>query len=680
MGPLGKPEDNGLGERGRRGSIGMEKRRGNRREEEGGVSASVRWKWIAGFLAVLIFEFILWFWRQVVDPFPDFMYLEFFSSFQNYLSLSQHLGNDLFRLIEFSGLEDYPLGFFVYPWLISGLGLQEIFLEDPWLLGLFMTIPLALLPLCTRWNRGRTLAYFTLVFLFPGTQILLKSMNPQAPIVVYTLCSLGFLFSFLRQPRSYKLLVFFLFAWFAIAIKHLGAFYVAIIIFTLVLWKFLRRESLRLELILSLALFVTTLPIYYASQSLEYLIYVIRVHNPFFTEWAYLGLAVLVLALNILGFWILRQRTGSRRVPRVFQGLGVIFASMFFWQVVLFVELNDMATHIASGVCLLATLWACVFVVRKYDVTSVETLKLLLAINLLGYTSVLYLTLVGHTSSIFLLPVVLILYLWIEQAQGWKKGAVLGVLFLVYSNFFPSQEFFEKTFNDDEVYRRMFNTERQNPLGWARSDITQARRDLIKILESYEYKERHYEQRLKIGCVGMDLESFGFHVNYELYFPEIESSEILPAEITSTAYESIEKFHKNSKVSGELLVFHQWVDQALLPVLIYKEPEEPKSPRLVMERAMDELMEREAGTFEMEEIDDEIVEIFVPYVLWTPSLKKIYEFHEFSFGKDRYHVLVHSSLAKRRSLPTGPNYYLTKDLKERVYGGEEEEVEEAEEL
>jgi len=336
---------------------------------------------------------------------------------------------------------------------------------------------------------------------------------------------------------------------------------------------------------------------------------------------------------------------------------------MFFWQIVLCVPLNDLATHIASGVCLLATLWGSIFVVRKYDVMSVETLKLLLAINLLGYTSVLYLTLVGHTSSIFLLPVLLILYLWIEQAHSWKKGAVLGVLFLVYGNFFPSQEFFERTFNDDEVYWRMFNTQRQNPLGWERSDITQARRDLIKILESYEYKDRHYEQMLKVGCVGLNLNIFGFYANYELNIPEIEASQILPTGITSNAYKSIERFYRHPTVSDRVLIFHQWVDQALLPVLIYKVREELKSPRLVMERAMEALLERGFNASEMWEIDDEIVKVFIPYILWKPSLQKFYEFHEFSFGQDRYRVLVHQSLTKPRNRLTGLNHYLTRDLK-----------------
>ena len=58
-------------------------------------------------------------------------------------------------------------------------------------------------------------------------------------------------FSYLRNPRKDKLVAFFIFAWLAIAIKHLGGFYFVICFLTVFLWRFLRFEKPVIEMYLA---------------------------------------------------------------------------------------------------------------------------------------------------------------------------------------------------------------------------------------------------------------------------------------------------------------------------------------------------------------------------------------------------------------------------------------------
>ena len=141
------------------------------------------WKGVGAFCAVLFYETFLSLWRLYVSPSPDFQYPEFFSNFNDYLVLSQYLGNDLSRLIQLGFDSDYPLGFALFPWLITGWGLQDLFLLNPWLVNLFFTIPMALVPAFMPWSKKQSIFYWVLIFFFPGTQIFLKGFNPQAPIL-----------------------------------------------------------------------------------------------------------------------------------------------------------------------------------------------------------------------------------------------------------------------------------------------------------------------------------------------------------------------------------------------------------------------------------------------------------------------------------------------------------------
>ena len=632
------------------------------------TQSTVLWKVLGGICAFCFFEAFLYIWRKEVDPFPDYMYLEFFSIFNNYLVLSQHLGNDLLKLIMLSGQQDYPFGFFAFPWLISAFGAQDFFLNDPWFFTIFMTLPLAFLPLVMNWSRARILWYYLLIFLFPGTQILLKSWNVQTLIVAYTFCALTIYFSYLREPRPYKIILFLLFAWLSITIKHLGAFYFTIIFLTIFLWRILRREKPKLELAAAGFLALSTLPLY-PSQSLYYLPWVIQSHNPYFSGIAYLVLGALVLVAGTLGLVMLQRHLGSQPLPRFFQSIWWLLGGMILWKLILYIPLGELGTHLAAAGCLIVTIGGSFIFIRRFQCRSAEALRTLLLINLFGYSSVLYLSLVGHTSNIFLLPMMLLLFIWIEQVIHFKKVLVAGAVFLVYGNFFPSQHLFDAYLGDDEAYRRLFNTEEQNPLGWDKSQLSKSRRDLIRIFELYEYPDSLYEEKIKIGSIDINMEAFGFRADYVLHFPEIETLELLKERRIKKAIDAISHWHGTGKRERIDDLFSSWVKKGLVPVLISPihaedDDEEEFLPEQRMKEAVDNLLEMEIDESEIKEIDDEIIKILIPYILSRPSLEKKYDFHGFHFGEDEYQVMVHQSLQERETPPSGPNYYLARELAE----------------
>lgn len=626
--------------------------------------ATSLWKFGIGIFAFLSLETFLYLWRTVVDPFPDYMYLEFFSIFNNYMVLSQYIGNDITTLIELSGLRDYPLGFFLIAWSVALVGLQQFFLSDPWFLSVFMTIPLVFAVQMMHWSRKKILWYLVLILLFPSTHILLKSWNVQSLIVVYTFCALLTYFSHIKDPRGYKIIIFAVFAWLSIIIKHLGAFYFTIIFLTIFLWRLLRGEKPLGELAIALVLLFSSLP-FYPSESFSYLPWVIQSHNPYISGTTYLLCGALILITGIFGIIFLRRHIKEHVNLSLHSNVIWLMAGILVWKLILFTPLEEFETHLAAIIFLGLTISGSIFVVRKFNPTSYEALQLLLLINLFGYSSVLYLSLVGHTCTIFLLPMLLLLFVWIEYVHCIRQVTAAALIFLTYINFFPSQDFFTEYLGADEAYRRLFNTDQQNPLGWQKSGLTQSRRDLIKILELYEYPKWMYEKKLKIGSTNIELESFGFTADYIRYFPEVEIRNPLAEELIRTAVHAIHNWQINGRVEKLDSLFSDWIRKGIIPVMITpstNNKDEDFVPEERLRQAVKAFMEREIEDSELEQLGDEIVKILIPYTLLKPQLMKNFQQHSLFYGDSEYVVLVHQSLNFRSKSTGGHNYYLAREL------------------
>ena len=616
--------------------------------------ASQRWKAWGAVCAFLVYELYLFAWRLYVDPSPDFQYPEFFSNFNNYLILSQYLGNDVFRLIELGFDSDYPLGFALFPWLISGWGLQDIFLSDPWLLNIFFTAPLAFLPVLTNWSKGRCCFYWLMIFLFPGTQILLKGFNPQAPILVYTLCAFCCYFSYLREPGKDKLAAFFLLAWVAISIKHLGAFYFTIFFLTLFVWRFLRREKPWLEVRMAFLLGICCYPFYPIDGLIFYFSHVVTSHNPFFS----LGEFFLILGLALFGgtfsLLLLRRFMGKEKMGRRFGVIWIPVAAVLFWQISIYVPLNPTQSMVAAAVCVLVTFLMGVFLILRFDFRCVPSLESFLVWNLLGYSSALYLSLVGHTSYIFLLPLMLMVWFCCSEVESYFRGMVLILGFGLMSQFFPTQKTISRILEDDQFYYRLFNTEGQNPLGWQKNHLAKARKELVQILEAYLYEMERYENGLSIGCLEVDLDVFGFYFDVQTYFPIPNSNKIFP--------DSIFKVHLGNIKRGNLQFFDKWHIGGWIPVLIAETPKGEESLDKLLRDEIEDLKNQADEGSEIWRFEKELLKIFILHLRMNKALQAYYEKHQFHFGDRVFDVYVHTSIPKRKLSPRGANYYLYQQI------------------
>ena len=618
------------------------------------TTSSDLWKGLGAVCAVLFYEAFLGLWRLYVRPSPDFQYLEFFSNFLNYLTLSQYLGNDFPRLIQLGFDSDYPLGFAILPWLIVGWGAQELFLNNPWFLNIFFTIPIALVPAFMPWSKKQCTFYWGIIFFFPGTQILLKGFNPQAPILVYSLVALLAYFSYLRAPRKDKLIAFFMFAWLAMSIKHLGVFYFAIFFLTTLVWRFLRSEKPTLELGLALLLALSLIPVYPIESLGFYLSHVITAHNPYFSMWQFLIILFVSLVGGTFGMLALKRRMGKNNLATLLSAPMLLIGGMIVWFLCTYLQLSSMVSVLSAGLCVILSFIAGGWFIIKNDATSVDALEVLVTSNLFGYSTALYLSLVGHTSYIFILPLLLMIALLLNQVTCIQKLVKISILMVFLSNFFPSQQLISQLFDAHNYYFRIFNTIDQNPLGWQKSHLAGARKDLIKILERYDYDLSFYESGIKVGCFGIDLDMFGFHFDVLTHFPTPDSNKIFQDSFFKLYFASIKE--------RDLNIFDSWIERAQIPILIAKRPRAEDSLKQLLDKALSDLIAQASEASEVWHFERDLFEILMLRLRMRPDLAAHYSHDSFGFGEEVFDFFIHKEIRPRRTSITGPNYYLYREI------------------
>lgn len=615
------------------------------------------WKVLYGVLAILSFEALLFLWRSHVEPSPDYQYPEFFSNYINYLVISKYLGNDWNTIIKLGFDSDYPLGFAVFPWLISGWNIQNIFISNPWLWNLFMTIPLALLPIFTNWNKKQTLVYFLLIFFCPCTQVMLKGFNPQSPIIVYALCALALLLGKRQDKNKARILAFLIFSGLAISIKHMGAFYFVIIFMCLIAWQFLRYQSALKEICLGLLLVLICMPAYPLEGLKFYLAHVVTSHNPFLSMWAflvYLGLSLVAVALVLC---VLRKKQGKAEFPDLFNSDYFVIISLVTWFLIPWLQISRLQSVIFSGIIVLLMILISVYLVKCYDCTSEKALKGLIAFYLIGFSSAMYLSLVGHTPYIFMLSVSFSVYLFIDSNKINISAIMILIIFLIISNFFPSHLTMRQKFEDADYYTRLFITEIQNPLGWQRNPLKNARQELIKILESYHYSPEQYEEGIKIGCIDLDLDMFAFLYDVQNHFPNSHSNKILPEEL-------FRKNLQNLILNQDTEFLNADLKSGEIPIFIYRSIPANEIQALSKETFSD-FQKNVLPHKKFWEMEEDLIRIIILHLNQSPEILRNYRRNHFRMGDHIFEVLVHKSLKLRTKAADGPNYYLQKLLKNR---------------
>ena len=612
------------------------------------------WKFLYACGAFLFYVLAFRLWQGVVTPSPDFQYPEFYSNFVNYLVLSKYIGNDFFYILGVSFDSDYPLGFSLFPLVISFLGLQDVFIQDPWLLNLVFYLPLCAIPLLFDWERRRAILFYLIAWFFPVTQIVFKGFNPQTPIILMALLSLCFYFRYLQSLRKSHLLGFLFFAWFAIIIKHLGVFYLGVFFLTVFFWRILRREQPILELKLAVILAIFSLPFYPLEGVKFYFSHVVSAHNPVLGTLGFFifSLTALTLIWGIL--MLLRRIEGSGELPLVLRTPTLLWTCFSLTALYLLADTDADYSVLLSVITLCMGLLATAILITRYNLTTPRGLSYLVCVSLFTASTTLYLSMVGHTAYIGYLPLLLILVLMVNEVSLKTLGPWLTLMVCVgLSNFFPSRDQISKILGDEHFYFRFFYTVDQNPLGWQKNPLFEARQDFVRILELYQYDFGLYQEGLPMDSIDLDLDVFGFLYDFKNHFPTPKTDLVEPEEFIRDHFAQI----KNRDFS----IFQKWLEEGKILVFL-QESRSNSDLDLRLEEALSEL-EKEVSTGSLNKND-----ILLLYSLYLETLEDFsikYRSYEIDLGSRSYRVMIHPKL-KGRSIPAnGPNYYLTKHILSR---------------
>ncbi len=445
---------------------------------------------IRSFEILLIFTgycLFLFAWIGATDPFPDRDSVnQLYFPFLNYLKASMEMGNDFFFLDQVMG-EEYPAGILIIPWLISALNLQELFIHDPWLISLFLLLPLSFIAWKTPIARERRWLFVLALFFFPITQLCLKNFNLHSFNVLILCAGLVSFSIFLRKgARTYLVLALALF-WFTCVIKHLGLILFLNAWVAYLLWLRTSKRSLHWPLVGGALILLSSIPFYCLSAINGYLQGLLA-HNPALNPaWI---LAILASTAFLVGYaWFHSAGESFHRLglPRFFSGLTAF--SLLFLFLIWVVSMGSnfhlllwmMASFIIGNLVIILFLrWI------RFDSVAGGFYLLLLISLVTGL--VFYFSRLGQVSAFFFLPLYLSLVLVFQEGRSTRSLFILVALFILFSNFFPGLRTLEKLAGSFGfyVYSRGFNGLHQNPLSWTPVKVSQERREFLKILRELD--------------------------------------------------------------------------------------------------------------------------------------------------------------------------------------------------
>jgi hypothetical protein len=504
---------------------------------------------------------VYWAWVMVVDPFPDRDTVnQYFYPFLNYLKASTLLENSFNFLVENVFISAYPHGGALFPWLISALGLQSVFLENPFLLSLALILILAVIPLFFKLDRLQRWTLGLLIFFLPMTQILLKGFSLQAHNVIFTLVAMLFMRSYLLKDKKLDLLGFVFFFWLAVIMRHLGAFYLANFLAAYALWCAFR---LRLDWRIPLCVFgiiLASLPFYPLKNLESYLVHVIT-HNESLSVMSFFVILTAIMVSGVLWLFLIHRFSKKEVLPKglknpIFLALSVLFAT--------YLTTIAYDSDIGNRDVLLFLIFGyggMAFLFWRYRFDSVRGFLIIFILLTYVNSTLLFSSMIGKTYHSFFLPIALILILgYVESPRGWTPRVLLLTCFFL-SNFFPGIKTLGAWFGQrgENIYINGFNAPYVNPLGWESCEIPTLRSALVKLYSAvdlgdlsnlYITKRIHFHTKLALE----------FPHNFFYPFPSIFRLDNLPPD-------RLQNLLKQYQNQGDKM-FEIWLSQAKVPILI----------------------------------------------------------------------------------------------------------------
>ena len=479
----------------------------------------IRRKLIYPFLFVLIPGLYLITWILHVGPLADKdAILQIYFPLLNYLKGAQLVGLDHAFLVSEFFSDAYPDGIALFGWLISFLGLESFFLEEPYLFLIFLVLPclIAIKP----WSlNGKKVFLILIVFSLPATQIAMKGFSPHGFNVLYSFAGM---ISYLNFQRS-KALSWFIFAlllfWLSMSFKHMGILHHLSFLFAHLLWQLGGEKKSTWENFLLWVLPLTVLPMYPVEKSYEYVKTTFSHAPPIsLTSLTFLVIVAIGIILSFKKFSrrVRERRNSASKFRGQFRGFGSILAVYAivlipFW---LWTYPSSEKFSLWFGVAILVFGYALsLMVLLMFDNQTIRGFMVILALVTTTHHTALYVSWIAKSSYLFFLPQLLITWLWFLHGPTKIVYHLLLIFLVILSNFFPALHFLEghkKLNNYSSIYFEGFKSIHQNPLGWQSSKVLEIRGKIADVLSS---------ANLQDGSIAL-APDLHFHSRLSLVFPK----------------------------------------------------------------------------------------------------------------------------------------------------------------
>ena len=512
-----------------------------------------------GFLACSIF---LWAWVCYVEPFPDrdSLYQTLYPVL-NYLKASSLVGNDFLFLKQLMP-EEYPSGILIIPWIIAMMGLQQSFIDSPWLINIFLLLPLCITAWMIKTKDLKPWAVLFLIFFFPPIQLCLKNLNLHSFIVIYSLAGIFLIYDYRKRNRILSAVLGILLLTFTCAVKHLGLIIFINLWITFLLWKKRKRESLLIPFCLGIAIIVTGIQ-FYPEQSLIPYFESLKSYNPLISStliWIMGGSAVFILITS--WFQGISEDFGRSPIEHLFINIKFFTISSFVILVIFTLQPDFhglvwmLLSFVVGNALLISTI--------RWGQLQSDNGFIILAFIMLTVTAlVFYFSRLGQISAFFALPFLLLLILIIKSQISNSKLYILGAVFFLISNFFPSLTSLESMVGEYgfRFYARGLNMIHQNPLGWQTVNVNLRRKSLETILKTIEFNS--LDSPVFMGRYGLhhhDAVQLHYPNQYFYDIPNISLPEDLPKKHLKDLHSDFLEFEDN--------FYTQLLEKARIPIIL----------------------------------------------------------------------------------------------------------------
>ena len=438
------------------------------------------------FLILSGIYFISWYLH--VDPFPDRDSVhQIFFPFLNSLKTGSEIScNPLFSKGVLN--EAYPWGLALISSVISFVGLDFFFLQYPWALMALMLIPICTIPFLLTNQRPLQILIFAGVCLFPTTHIALKSFSFHGMITLLCITAYaGFPHSLKISERKSLFLVLVL-LFLAATLKHLGLFFLVCLLYAYFLWKFIRKESLKRDLIGAFCGLVFIL-FFYPVNGIRVYVQVAFSHSPSLNAGLFAVGAVVAGLLLFANAVKLGRKPMKLPLPLIFRS-GWLLAALTALAVltIAWEPPHDYSIHLVS-LCLFLGYGGLFFLLKRYHFEEKRGLVYLTIIVSMIHGTILYYSFIGQVSALFFLPITLGYLQFLVEQPSWPKKLISLFFIFCVSNFSPGVQVLEDYLDDygHHLYSRGLNGMHQNPLSWENNGFDETRRQITDVLSKISF-------------------------------------------------------------------------------------------------------------------------------------------------------------------------------------------------